>query len=110
MSQGKWQNELMNITLLRKLRRLTQADLAHLANITQPTVSRAEKGDDGTTLGVFRAIAAALNVPLSDLFTEGRSRPEAELLEAFRGLSVERQRGWLDLARSVIAEAPQDDQ
>ncbi|WP_041670511.1 helix-turn-helix domain-containing protein [Cereibacter sphaeroides] len=101
---GAWHYRAMNIAHLRKLRGLTQTDLAAMTKMTQPTISRAERGDDGVTLGMFKAIAAALEVPLYDLFTDGRSKPEAELLHAFRAISPDRQRGWLDLARSVIAE------
>lgn len=91
--RAAWQSKGMNIAHLRKLRGLTQNDLAAMTGMTQPTISRAERGDDGVTLGMFKSIAAALKVPLYDLFTEGRSKPEAELLDAFRSLSPDRQRG-----------------
>lgn len=99
----------MNIANLRRLRGLTQVDLAELAAITQPTVSRAEKGDDGSTLGVYRSIAAALGVGLADLFADDRTKAENELLRAFHQLPADRQRGWLDMARAAIAELPPSD-
>jgi len=94
----------MNIANIRRLRGLTQTDLAEMASMTQPTVSRAEKSDDGSTLGIYKAIAAALNVSLSELFAENRVRAENELLAAFRQLTPDRQKGWLDMARLAIAE------
>lgn len=99
----------MNITNLRRLRGLTQIDLADMAAITQPTVSRAEKGDDGSTLGVYRGIAAALDVRLADLFADDRTMAETELLRAFQQMPADRQRGWLDMARMVIADLPPKD-
>lgn len=96
----------MNIANIRRARGLTQADLADMAGITQPTVSRAEKGDDGCTLGILKAIAEALSVPLSDLFAESRTPAETIVLSAFRKLPADRQRGWLDLAETLTAGQP----
>lgn len=103
-------NAPMNIATLRRLRGLTQTDLAEMVSLTQPTISRAEKGDDGTTLGTYRLIADALGTSLADLFTDDRTKAEAELLFAFRRLSPDRQKGWLDMATSVIADRQQSDQ
>lgn len=89
----------MNITTLRKRLGLTQTDLAEMTRLTQPTISRAERGDDGTTLATLTSIAAALNVPLSDLFLGDRSAIENEILQVFRRLPPDRQKGWLDMAR-----------
>ncbi|WP_288995762.1 helix-turn-helix transcriptional regulator [uncultured Gemmobacter sp.] len=96
----------MNIAPLRRLRGLTQIDLAEMVKLTQPTISRAERGDDGTTLGTYKQIADALGVGLAELFSDDRTKAEAELLDAFRSLSRERQQGWLDMARSVVADRP----
>lgn len=89
----------MNIAALRKKRGWTQTDLAELSHLTQPTVSRAERGDDSTTMSTLKSIAAALDVPLADLFTNDRSSIEQELISAFRNLPQDRQMGWLDMAR-----------
>lgn len=94
----------MTISDLRKTRGLTQVDLAEMARLTQPTVSRAENLDDGATLGTYKAIAVALGVPLGDLFGDARTRDEQNLLEAFRRLPPERQRGWLDMAALAAAD------
>lgn len=96
----------MDIAKLRKLRGLNQTELGELAGITQPTVSRIEKGDDGTTLGLYRAYAAALNVSLADIFADGRTIAEAQLLDAFRQLSPDRQKGWLEMAKLAAGQMP----
>jgi transcriptional regulator with XRE-family HTH domain len=95
--------ENMNITAIRRLRGLTQVDLADMTQISQATISRAENGDDGTTLGCYRNIASALGVPLADLFIEDRRQSEQDLLETFRKLTPERQTGWLEMARAITS-------
>lgn len=96
----------MNIESLRRLKGLNQSELADMAGITQPTISRAERGDDGVTLEKFKAIALALKVPLSDIFQENRSRGENELLELYRRLPTDRQRVWLQMATALAADQP----
>lgn len=93
--------ESMNITRIRRLRRLTQVELAEMAGLSQSSVSRAEKGEGGTTLHHYQAIAAALNVPLWELFSDSMSVEELTLLDIFRRLDPERQRGWIDMARAL---------
>ncbi len=103
-------NENMNIENIRRLRNLTQEDVADMVESSQPTIGRAEKLYPGTTIRLYLKIADALNVPLSDLFLEDRTISEAVLVDAFRRLSPERKQGWLDMARTVHAspdsEAP----
>lgn len=86
----------MNIRAIRRARGLTQIQLSELSDLGQSTVSRAEKGDDGVTLGNFKSIAAALNVRLSDLFADGRTAAEQAVIEAYRHLPPDRQKGWQD--------------
>lgn len=92
--------QLMNIEKIRRLRGLNQTELAEMANLSQPAISRAEKGADGVTLRQFRAISGALKVPLADLFQEDRSRKENELLDSFRQLGPDRQALWLEMSRT----------
>ena len=75
-----------------------------MTGYTQPTISRAEKLDDGSTIAVYKAIAAALDVDLSQLFAESRSAQEETLLRIFRVLPPERQKGWLDLANMALSD------
>jgi transcriptional regulator with XRE-family HTH domain len=100
----------MNIQKIRNSRNINQIELAERCKLAQPTISRAERGDDGTTLGVFKSIAAALDVQLHDLFIPDRSQAEAELLAAFRRLPEDRQRGWLDMARLAAQDQPEPTQ
>lgn len=99
-----WQNRAMNIATLRRARGLTQIDLAELTKLTQPTISRAERGDDSTTMATFKSIAAALGVQVEELFTSERSALEMELLRIFRTMPADRQKGWLDMARLAATD------
>ena len=92
-----------NIADLRRIRGLTQTELADLVGVSQPHISRVEKGDEGPSLSVFRKIAKALDVELSDLFSEGRSASEKLILEVFRELPPERQQGWIEMAKVVLS-------
>ncbi len=73
-----------NVEHYRKLRGLSQVDLAEMVGSKQPHISRIEKGDDGVTIRLMNAIAAALGVKLADLFTDELAPAEAEMVEAFR--------------------------
>ena len=90
----------MNMENLRRSRNLNQAELAEMAGVTQPTISRAERGDEGVTLEKFKSIATALNVPLAELFLEDRTRSENELVDMFRRLPSDRQRVWVQMAKA----------
>lgn len=94
-------NAAMKAAEIRKSKGLSQSELAEMVGVEQPTISRFERGNDGITLGLVREIARALEVPLSDLFEEDRTETEQALLQAFRKLSSERQRGWLDMAKTI---------
>ena len=89
---------------LRRQRGLTQMQLAEMAGLQQSHISKIENQNDGTTIRVFQQIATALGLRLSDLFEDERAPQEMALIEAFRALPPERQRGWLDMARLVHAE------
>ncbi|MBL3587651.1 helix-turn-helix transcriptional regulator [Rhodovulum sulfidophilum] len=100
----------MRIAEIRRSQGLSQADLAELAGVEQPTISRIERGNDAVTLRVLRQVAMALGVSLSDLFSDDRTAAEVALLEAFRSLPKERQQGWLDLAQTLLASQVPSDQ
>ncbi|WP_431918127.1 helix-turn-helix domain-containing protein [Micromonospora wenchangensis] len=55
---------------LRQARRLSQEDLAELAGVHRTYVSSLERGQRNVGLDNILAIAAALGVPASELFTE----------------------------------------
>lgn len=89
-----------NIAQYRKERGLSQVELADLAGVEQSTISKLERGSDSVTLRTMNAVANALGVDLADLFID-RSAAELMLVEAYRQLSPERQKGWLELAQAV---------
>lgn len=76
-----------------------------MVGVKQPHISRIERGDDGPPLRVFKAIAEALNVSITDLVSDDRTAAELALVDAFRALPPARQQGWIDMARAVQAEA-----
>lgn len=96
----------MNIARLRALRGLNQEELADLVGIKQPTLSRAENGNDGTTLRIYRSIAAALNVPLADLFLDDRAADEISLIDLYRALPEDRKQLWREMARAFAGGPP----
>ena len=95
----------MRIAEIRRARGLTQVELAARAGVEQATISRAEKGFEGTTLRALRGIAAALDVTLSDLVADEREESEAALLAAYRALPPAQRQGWLQLARALAPAA-----
>lgn len=99
-----------NIAQIRKVRGLRQNDLAEMVGVTQPHISRIEKGDEGPPLSLFRTIADALNVPLAALFSDERAEAEQMLIDAFRKLPSGRREGWLEMARLIQSEAKAADQ
>lgn len=99
-----------NIARIRKARGLRQNDLAEMVGVTQPHISRIEKGDEGPPLALFRQIADALNVPLPALFSDARTEAEQAIIDAFQRLPDARRQGWLEMARLVQSESQAVDQ
>lgn len=95
----------MQMAKIRKQRGLSQAELADAIGVEQPTVSRLEREDEGATLRLYKAAAQALGISLAELFADEREMAELSLIQAFRGLSPERQAGWIDMARSVFSDS-----
>lgn len=101
---------MANVAHYRKLRGLTQTDLAEMIGTSQPHISRIERGDEGPPLEMFRKIAEALDVPLSALFSEEMEAAELILLEAFRNVPRQIQQSWLEMARVAAAQPQTEDQ
>lgn len=97
----------MNLKSMRLSRGLSQKELADMAGVQQATISKVEAGYDGVTLRVLRALASALDVEVYDLLADDRATAERELIKAFRGLSADRQKGWLELAAALVQPGPQ---
>lgn len=59
---------------LRDARNLTQAALARLSGVPQPTISRIEGGTDAIDLGVLERLANALEVDAAFLIRHERGK------------------------------------
>lgn len=97
---------MTNIAHYRKLRGLNQDELGDLVGVKQPHISRIENGDEGPPLRLFREIADALGVTLSDLFADRMDAAELVLIDAFRGAQEKERRMMLALATEA-ANHPQ---
>lgn len=97
-----------NVANIRNARNLKQGQLAEIAGVAQPHISRLENGVEGVTLGVVYRVAEALNVPVWELFADPRTQTERLLLDVFRKLPPDRQAGWVDLAKAVLDRAEPD--
>lgn len=103
MCEGRGMMPLMNaISQIRRLKGWTQGQLADVSGLNQSSVSKAERFDGGVGLRTYQAIAEALNVPLYELFLPDTSTAEMRLLEAFRSLPPDRQRGWIDMLDGLL--------
>ena len=89
---------------LRKERGISQAELAREIGIGRPYLSQIESGDRKIPDGLKLRIATALDVDEASLVNYMTHGAEAEmlLLEAFRGLPVEQQDVWIDMARAAL--------
>lgn len=96
-----------NVAAIRKAKKLSQSDLAEMAGVEQPTISKLERGNESVTLRTIKAVADALGVGVSDLFAD-RSDAERAIIDAYRSLPDLRRKGWQDMARAVFSEQPQD--
>lgn len=88
-----------NIARYRKLKRISQKQLAGLADIAPQTLSCIETGINNPSFNVLIKIATALNVPMAYLFTFDDSVydiKDKELLflasEAFRDLDYQQRK------------------
>lgn len=60
--------DMIRLRELRRLRKLTQVQLAEMAGVDQSTLSKAENGQMNITLQNILSIAAALDVQPAELF------------------------------------------
>ena len=75
---------------LRKSIDLTVAELGAAAGISASMLSKIENGSIAPSLGTLDALAKALNVPISRLFTETDERRDCSLVKAGGGVRIER--------------------
>jgi transcriptional regulator with XRE-family HTH domain len=60
----------LRIRVLRTARRLSQGRLAETAKVSRVTLGSIERGNHAASILTYRALAAALDVPLSGLFDD----------------------------------------
>lgn len=92
----------IHLANIRKLRRLSQRDLAAMISMDPATVQRAEVGHKSAKLETYIACAEALDITLSDIFSETIDPAERELIKVFRSVPQEQReifRKLLDLAK-----------
>lgn len=105
-------NIAANLKKARRLRKMTQSDLAKILGVTTPTIANYESGRREPNLEQCQALADALNVRVADLVGDTKSeinefiidletRPELRLL-----FSVAKDASHDDIVRAVaIIEA-----
>lgn len=84
------------ITLARKERQMTLAELATRVGTTLPTLRKIERGDPSVTLGLAFEAAAALGIPLFDQDPAARGREAARLRAHLALLPTRIRRGRVD--------------
>jgi transcriptional regulator with XRE-family HTH domain len=96
-----------NVRHFRKLRGMTQAELAKAAGTTQYTVSEIELAHREPHPATLRKLAAALGVRVADFYGEPDSplaeAPPSSLQPPLNGFEEERQRPGLDQVRDAFA-------
>ncbi len=93
----------------RRLKGMTQTEVAEKMGISYQQVQKYEKGRSELTIRRLRQIASVLDAPLSAFLPESKSAvkclsdEEVELLTAFRGLKSEKSKGTAIKLLRVIA-------
>lgn len=70
-----------NIKELRKMRKLTQKELAKIIDKTERTIQKYESGDIEPPVSVLEIISEKLNVPFDYFFSKSLSKIDIELLD-----------------------------
>lgn len=91
---------------LRKVRRISQEQLAEAAELHLTYVSKIERGRVNGSISAYSAIARALGISLAELVepTWGEEEsPIAELFEEVKALPKAKQEAFLDIAKGGLA-------
>ncbi len=75
---------------LRKSLDLTMSELAAAAGVSAGMLSKIENGAISPSLGTLQALAHALHVPLTQLFTETEEQRDCSFVRAGTGVRIER--------------------
>jgi len=80
----------LQVRHLRRRSDLTVSDLAANAGISTGMLSKIENGQISPSLGTIQALATALKVPMSELFSAFEERRDCSFVRSGQGLVIER--------------------
>src|SRR5665648_167885 len=78
------------VKLLRQRLQLTATELAAEAGLSPGMLSKIENGGTSPSLSTLRALARALNVPMTSFFADFEERRDCSYVHAGQGVSIER--------------------
>jgi len=78
------------VRLLRQRLQLTATDLAAEAGLSPGMLSKIENGGTSPSLSTLRALARALNVPMTSFFADFEERRDCSYVRAGQGVLIER--------------------
>lgn len=78
------------VRLLRQRLQLTATDLAAQAGLSPGMLSKIENGGTSPSLSTLRALARALNVPMTNFFADFEERRDCSYVRAGQGVLIER--------------------
>jgi transcriptional regulator with XRE-family HTH domain len=78
------------VKALRLRNELSIADLANAANISPGMLSKIENGQISPSLGTLQSLGAALNIPLTALFSSFEDNRDCSYVRSGQGLVIER--------------------
>jgi len=78
------------VRLLRQRLQLTATDLAAQAGLSPGMLSKIENGGTSPSLSTLRALARALNVPMTSFFADFEERRDCSYVRAGQGVLIER--------------------
>ena len=64
----KYRNLGLSVSYFRKLKGLTQQQVADTMNVSYETISRIENANTGVSMDMLLELSAAIQTPLADLF------------------------------------------
>ncbi len=100
----------LRIKEIRVARGLTQEELANKIQFSRSYLAQLESGARELTTKKLAAIAAALEVDPKEIvdFNAPDQRQEALIIEAFRSLSPDQRKSWLDLAKVTLGSKSEE--
>lgn len=78
------------VRLLRQRLQLTATDLASQAGLSPGMLSKIENGGTSPSLSTLRALAGALNVPMTSFFADFEEKRDCSYVHAGQGVLIER--------------------